>query len=136
MIRFAISGAAALVLASCAADLDQEVQRDAPMPDPVIEFLGAEALLMGPDLVAIRAGLRGDVDGEIVSRYVECAVAGYAVEEGYGFARHIRTNVAKEAGVWRADAVYSITSALPRGLQTIDAEVVAQNCATEEIPMV
>ncbi|MGC8202885.1 hypothetical protein ACP2AV_09300 [Aliiroseovarius sp. PTFE2010] len=136
MIRSAISVVAAVGLSACAASQDQPVQRSAPMGDRVIEYLGTEALLMGPDLVSIRAELRGDEVRAAVSRYVDCAVARYAVQNGYGFARHIRTNIAKEGGVWRADAVYSITSALPRGPHTIDAEVVAQDCAAEEIPMV
>ena len=69
-------------------------------------------------------------------RYAECAAAQYALIRGYGFARHLRTNVDEEGGIWRGDAVYTISSALPRGLKTIDAEVVAADCAENGIPMV
>ena len=66
----------------------------------------------------------------------ECAAAGYTLIRGWGFARHLRTNVDEEAGVWRADAIYTISPALPRGLRTIDAEVVALACAEKGIPTV
>ncbi|NIY99553.1 hypothetical protein HC022_26080 [Salipiger sp. HF18] len=78
-------------------------------------------------------GARGSSD---VEDYAECAAAQYALIRGYGFARHLRTNVAQEGGLWRGDAVYTISAALPRGLKTIDAEVVALACAENGIPMV
>ena len=40
---------------------------------------------------------------------------------GYGFARHVRTVTDERAGIRRADAVYTISPALPRGSRTIDA---------------
>lgn len=99
-------------------------------------YLGSETLLMAPDLVNVRVRVRDVQGGEQVTRYADCAAARFALENGYGFARQVRTNLTEEGGVWRADAVYSITSALPRGLRTMDAEVVAQDCAAEKIPMV
>ena len=39
-----------------------------------------------------------------------------------------------EGGVWHADAVYSVTAALPEGLVTIDAEITAEDCADRGIP--
>jgi hypothetical protein len=42
--------------------------------------------------------------------------------------------VTKKGGTWYGDAVYVISSALPQGLRTIDAEVVATECAELGIP--
>lgn len=78
-------------------------------------------------------GARNQID---VEAYAECAAAQYALIRGYGFARHLRTNVDEEGGLWRGDAVYTISPALPRGSRTIDAEVTALACAENGIPMV
>ena len=72
-----------------------------------------------------------------VDAYAECAAAQYALIRGYGFARHLRTNMNEKR--WRlvgGDAVYTISPSLPRGLDTIDAEVVVANCAENGIPTV
>jgi hypothetical protein len=73
---------------------------------------------------------------EEVAHYGECAAAQYAVIRGYGFARHVRTNITEEGGVWRADAVYTISSSLPDGLVTLDAQTVMASCAEQGIPTV
>jgi hypothetical protein len=44
--------------------------------------------------------------------------------------------VNEEGGVWLADAVYTISPALPRGSRTIDAEVVTAACVEKGIPTV
>ena len=80
--------------------------------------------------------MKGARDNEDVADYAECAAAQYALIRGYGFARHVRTKVVEEAGLWRADAVYTISPALPQGLSTIDAEVTVSNCAETGIPTV
>jgi hypothetical protein len=71
-----------------------------------------------------------------VQNYADCAVAAYTLERGFGFARHLRTNVYKEGGVWSADAVYTISPTLPDGLRKIDAEVAVAACEESGIPMV
>lgn len=99
-------------------------------------YQGIETRLLDGDLVNFRVtmtGARGNAD---VADYAECAAAQYTLIRGYGFARHVRTNVSEEGGVWRADAVYTISPALPRGLKTIDAEVTVSNCAETGIPTV
>ena len=78
-------------------------------------------------------GARGPGD---VEDYAECAAAQYALIRGYGFARHLRTTVNEEGGLWRGDAVYTVSAALPPGLRTIDAEVTALACSETGIPMV
>lgn len=108
--------------------------RDSIPFDPAYE--GIETRLLDGDLVQFNVAMRGARDTQDVTDYAECAAAQYALIRGYGFARHIRTNVTEEGGLWRGDAVYTISPALPRGLKTIDAEVVASNCAENGIPTV
>ena len=71
-----------------------------------------------------------------VSNYAACAAAQYALIRGFGFARQLRTNVVFQGGVWRGDAVYTISAALPRGSKTIDAEVTVRDCGARGIPTV
>lgn len=99
-------------------------------------YLGIETRLMDGDLVNFLVAMRGTRDRAAVATYAECAAAQYALIRGYGFARHVRTNVTEEGGVWRGDAVYTISSALPPGIKPLDAEVVTQNCREQGIPTV
>jgi len=99
-------------------------------------YSGVETRLLEGDLVNFLVEMRGARGTADVDAYAECAAAQYALIRGYGFARHLRTTVDEEGGVWRGDAVYTISAALPRGRKTIDAEVVALACAENGIPMV
>ena len=98
------------------------------------EYLPVDVTLMGGDLVRVRVAVKGASDLAQLDDYARCAAAGYATKNKAGFVRHVRTTTDKEGGIWRADAVYSITSALPKGLQTIDAEVTVADCAALGIP--
>ena len=115
-------------LSACAPTQEQ------PAFAPIYE--GVETRLLEGDLVQFDVTMRGARDASDVEDYAECAAAQYTLIRGYGFARHLRTNVNQEGGLWRGDAVYTVSAALPRGLKTIDAEVVAQACAENGIPMV
>ncbi len=115
-------------LAACAPQ--DAVSRFAP------EYKGIETQLLDGDLVNFHVRMNGARDAGDVDRYAACAAAQYALIRGYGFARHVRTNVTEEGGIWHGDAVYTISPALPRGAKTIDAEVVAADCAENGIPMV
>jgi len=98
---------------------------------------GVETRLLEGDLVGFSVVVSGSAAGENdVVAYATCAAAQYTLIRGYGFARHVRTNVSETGGVWRADAVYTISPALPRGLRTIDAEVTVADCADQAIPTV
>lgn len=112
----------------------------APDPSQDVPFTpvysGVETRLLDGDLVQFAVEMRGARDAGDVEDYAECAAAQYALIRGYGFARHIRTTVNEEGGLWRGDAVYTISAALPRGLKTIDAEVASLACAENGIPMV
>jgi hypothetical protein len=99
-------------------------------------YLGIETNLMDGDLVDFKVAMQGARNNDDVSDYARCAAAQYALIRGYGFARHVRTNVVETGGTWRADAVYTISAALPRGLKTIDAEVTVRDCGERGIPTV
>ena len=118
-------------LSGCGMQAGDEVSRDVA---PV--YQGIDTRLLDGDLVNFHVAMAGAGSVEDVDQYAECAAAQYTLIRGYGFARHVRTNVVEEGGIWRGDAVYTISPALPRGLKTIDAEVVAAHCAENGIPMV
>ncbi|MFL4470842.1 hypothetical protein ACERZ8_13465 [Tateyamaria armeniaca] len=100
------------------------------------DYRGVETMLLADDLVQFNVSMTNALSARDVENYAECAAAGYTLIRGWGFARHLRTNVDEEAGVWTADAVYTISPALPRGISTIDAEVVSAACAEKGIPTV
>ena len=100
------------------------------------DYRGVETQLLADDLVQFNVSMTNALSSADVENYAECAAAGYTLIRGWGFARHLRTNVDEEGGVWNADAVYTISPALPRGIRTIDAEVVAAACAEKGIPTV
>ncbi|MCL6283970.1 hypothetical protein M3P21_10550 [Ruegeria sp. 2012CJ41-6] len=118
------------LLAACAPNPQEEVSQFAP------DYLGIETAALDSDLVQVDLRMRGARDATDVDRYGECAVAQYTLSRGYGFARHLRTNMDEKGGVWTADAVYTISPTLPRGLKTIDAEVMVADCAENGIPTV
>ncbi|MCR9125393.1 MAG: hypothetical protein NXH82_04640 [Rhodobacteraceae bacterium] len=119
-----------ILAAGCAATDALQVARFAP------DYQGVQTSLLAGDLVQFHVRMTGARTGDDVDAYAECAAAQYTLIRGYGFARHLRTNVHEEGGVWSADAVYTISPALPAGLRTMDAEVVAAACAENGIPMV
>jgi hypothetical protein len=123
----------ALALASGLSACTETAQTEAPFA-PV--YQGIDTRLLNGDLVSFVVEMRGARGPGDVEQYAECAAAQYALIRGYGFARHLRTNVYEEGGLWRGDAVYAISAALHRGLKTIDAEVTALACAETGIPMV
>lgn len=129
MVSIAVASAA---LSGCAPvpAADQVAEVFAP------EYLGIETALLDGDLVNFRVSMRGARGREDVADYAACAAAQYALIRGYGFARHLRTNVDNQGGTWRGDAVYTISAALPEGFKTIDAEVVVRDCAAQGIPTV
>lgn len=109
---------------------------EAAVPGDAPAYLGVETNLLDGDLVNFHVAMTGATGPEDVIRYARCAAAGYAQIRGYGFARHVRTVTDERSGVWSADAVYTISPALPRGTRTIDAEVVAADCRQSGIPVV
>lgn len=130
VVPLALSLAALGGMAACANGQQPGAAGFAP------QYMGVETRLMDGDLVGFRVAMRGARGNDDVATYARCAAAQYALIRGYGFARHVRTNVAEEGGIWRADAVYTISPALPRGLRTIDSEVTVADCQEQNIPTV
>lgn len=131
-MRAAVILAGLLPLAGCAPATAPDVSRAAFSP----VYGGVETFLLDGDLVNFRVTMQGARGPEDVERFAACAAAQYAVIRGYGFARHVRTLVDESAGNWRADAVYTISPALPQGARTIDAEVTVADCGQSGIPTV
>lgn len=126
--RIFLLGAA--MLAACTPTEDPSQDYFAP------EYLGIETRRLDDDLVSFLVRMKGARTNADVADYGKCAAAQYALIRGFGFARHVRTNVQEEGGLWAGDAVYTISAALPDGLQTIDAEVAVAECAETGIPTV
>lgn len=99
-------------------------------------YLGIETILLDSDLVTFRVAMSGARGTDDVDAFARCAAAQYSLIRGFGFARHLRTNMAQSGGIWRGDAVYTVSAALPRGLRTIDAEVTVRDCGAQGIPTV
>lgn len=128
-----IAPVAALALVACAPQ-QETVGRAAQPFEP--KYLGIETALLDGDLVSFGLRMTGAREKQDVVDYGECAAARYALIRGYGFARHVRTNVNMSGDVWTGDAVYVISDALPEGLRTIDAEVTAAACNENGIPTI
>ena len=131
-MRGALAISALAAAAACAPQEGAEVGRAAANPS----YQGVETRLLDGDLVNFRVRMAGASGPEDVTKSAECAAGQYALIRGYGFARHVRTTTAEEGGIWRADAVYTISPALPDGLRTIDAEVTVADCGQRGIPTV
>lgn len=100
------------------------------------EYRAIQTNLLAEDLVQFEVEMTNALSVRDVEDYAQCAAAGYTLIRGWGFARHVRTQVSEEANVWQADAVYTISPDLPQGIKTIDAEVVAAACKDKGIPTV
>ncbi len=131
--HIALALASALALAGCAEEGEPVTRAAAPFEPG---YLGIETALLDGDLVQFHVEMTGARDQADVAAYGECAAAQYALIRGFGFARHVRTNVDEAGGRWRGDAVYVISDALPEGLRTIDAEVVVAACEENGIPTI
>ena len=134
-MRHRLTGLASLTAALAA--LSGCVQ-DGPVAqgDAAPVYQGIQTVLLDGDLVSFRVALQGAQDNDEVESYGRCAAAQYALIRGFGFARHVRTTVARDGSIWRGDAVYLISAALPPGLKTIDAEVTVRDCGALGIPTI
>ncbi len=130
MIRALRHIALAALVAGCVAP------QEAPVGPFEPEYLGIETALLDGDLVSFRVAMTGARSNADVAAYGECAAARYTLIRGYGFARHVRTNVEKSGSLWKGDAVFVISDALPEGLRTIDAEVTVAACEENGIPTI
>lgn len=124
-------GIASAILIGCGGGTEQASQGSFQP-----SYQGIETILLDGDLVNFRVEMTGARGNQDVADYAACAAAQYALIRGFGFARHVRTNVDNQGGTWRGDAVYTISAALPEGLRTIDAEVTVRDCGARGIPTV
>ena len=99
-------------------------------------YQGVSTILLDTDMVSLSVAMTGAKDRSDVEAYGRCAAAQYALDQGFGFARQVRTIVKKDGQEWFGDAVYLVSSALPEGLRTVDAEVAVTECAELGIPTV
>ncbi|GAA6181022.1 hypothetical protein NBRC116594_24600 [Shimia sp. NS0008-38b] len=129
-----IALAASAGLSACAPQPESSVTREGV--DFAPQYAGVDTRLLEGDLVNFHVSMTGARDATDVHVYAECAAAQYALIRGFGFARHVRTTTDNQGELWTGDSVYTISSALPRGLKTIDAEVIVANCEDNGIPTV
>lgn len=135
-LSYATLAGCVLLLAGCAETPRPVENAELVASDFSPDYLSIETHLLDGDLVNFQVEMRGARDRADVDQYARCAAAQYTLIRGFGFARHVRTNVVEQAGLWKGDAVYTISSSLPDGVKQLDAEVVAQDCAENGIPMV
>lgn len=136
MIRFAPLSLLVLALAGLAACVPAEGDDVVGRADFKPSYDGIQTVLLDGDLVNFHVTMTGARDRSDVDTYARCAAAQYALIRGAGFARHVRTSIAKTGGNWRGDAVYTISQALPAGSATIDAEVTVRDCGAQGIPTI
>ncbi len=122
---------AGLVACAGGADHGASPPDTAPSAD---RFLASDVTEMGGDLMRVRVVMTAGTDRPALEDYARCVMAGYAHKNKAGFLRLVRMLTDKEGGVSRADAVYSVTSALPAGMKTLDAEVTVDDCLSRAIP--
>ena len=97
-------------------------------------YQGVSTILLDDDLVSFNVAMTGAEDRAEVEAYGRCAAAHYAQDQGFGFARQVRTIVTKTGGTWYGDAVYLLSAELPEGLRTIDTAKAVAECDALGIP--
>ncbi|MDZ4088759.1 MAG: hypothetical protein U1E69_18365 [Tabrizicola sp.] len=122
-------GTATAALGACAPGGEVPEERgQAPV------YQGVSTILLDKDLVSLTVALTGTKDGSDVEAYGRCAAAQYALDQGFGFARQVRTIVKKDGKTWVGDAVYLLSPELPEGLRTIDTAKAVAECEALGIP--
>lgn len=119
-------------LAACAEE--EPPARDELPFEP--DYLGAAAEALDSDLIRVRVEMKGARDDIDVRAYANCAISGYAQQRGFGFTRHLRTEVTEASGIWTADAFYTMSPTIPQGVNTLEADVVVAKCEETGIPLV
>lgn len=107
----------------------------APAKAEKVVYGEIETILLDDDLVNFRLAMTGGTQQDLEA-FARCAVARYAQIRGYGYARHIRTNVVHDSNRWNGDAVFMISAELPRGLKLIKAGETLAECEKQGIPTV
>lgn len=122
-------GTATAALGACApAGEVPEERGQAPV------YQGISTILLDKDLVSLTVAMTGAKDGSDVEAYGRCAAAQYALDQGFGFARQVRTIVKKDGQTWYGDAVYLLSATRPEGLRTIVTADAVAECEVLGIP--
>jgi hypothetical protein len=121
------------LLIACASPSGQDVSK---RPVGAVEYIKVDTRLMKPELVNMVVNMRNPRSTQDVLDYTECAAAQYTLIRGFGFAGRVKYDVSEDKGVWAGNAIYTLSNAHPGGRYVIDAEVTAENCAAQNIPMV
>jgi hypothetical protein len=106
---------------------------DAPLLPP--EYLGGVSLDIGDGLISHVYSMNNPKSEQDLVAYGECVAAFDALERGAGYIRHVRTLIKKNQGRWSIDTVYTISSGLPEGTETLDADAVMADCLSKRIPV-
>ncbi len=128
-----LAGLGLCLLGACAGDARERPVRVMTAP-PGAQYLGVETRLLDERTVSVLVRMRGARDRNDVVAYARCAAAQYTLIRGHGFAQHVRTTVKQRGGVWEGDGGFVISPDLPRGLRTLDAEVIVDDCRELGIP--
>jgi hypothetical protein len=123
-------GTATAALGACTQGAEVTEGRGTPVYD------GVSTILLDTGLVSVSVAMRGAAGKSDVEAYGRCAAVQYALDQGNGFARHVRTIVKKDGRTWTGDAVYLISATQPEGLRTIDTKLAVAECAELGIPTV
>lgn len=100
--------------------------------DQPVEPGRSEVLFLDDDLMQVTLDAPGEADPLELRELTDCAAATALLEREADFARHVRTNITEEAGISRADAVYTVSSERPAGDFVIVAVDRAANCRPSE----
>jgi hypothetical protein len=122
-------GTATAALGACTQTGEVREDRGQPV------YEGVSTILLDEGLVSLNVAMQGASDRADVEAYGRCAAAQYALDQGYGFVRQVRTIVKKERQTWYGDAVYLLSASLPEG-QHIEAATAVKDCAGLGIPTV
>lgn len=102
------------------------------------DFLGAEVTSVKGDknkqLIEVSAKLRKGVDPDIAFAYATCALAGWAKENGTGYARHIRSLQGKSRDSLAFESVYTLSETQPLGLHVMETKQTLRECEARGIP--
>ena len=97
---------------------------------------GIETMQFADDLMNSRVELTNTLSSTGNADYAQYTAKGYMLIQGWDFARHVCSSVERDKNIWTADAYYTISKELPRGIKTIKAGAVALAFAEHGIPTV
>jgi hypothetical protein len=138
-ILTALTPALTVALTACApADADgaQGPTRGMRAAAGEARYMGVVTRLMDTDLVNFQVRMTGGDGATGAEAYARCAAAQYTLIRGYEYAQHVRTKLAKDGGIWTADAVYTISPSFPAGAVALSAPDVVAECRDRGIPTV